>query len=62
MLDGRSYYTVFPDESSEMKVRLQSLFEKMAKLEEMLRRHIEELRAEPANATADFPADGSLAS
>jgi hypothetical protein len=44
-----------------MKMRLQSLFEKMAKLEEMLRRHIEELRAEP-NATADFTADGSLAS
>ena len=61
MPDGKSYYTVFRDESSEMKVRLQSLFEKMAKLEEMLRRHIEELRAEP-NATADFTADGSLAS
>jgi hypothetical protein len=62
MLDGKSYYTVFPDESSEMKVRLQRLFEKMAKLEEMLRRHVEELRAEPATTTADFPADSPFPS
>ncbi len=62
MLDGKSYYTIFPDESSEMKVRLQSLFEKMAKLEDMLRRHIEELRVEPSSGIADFPAGGSVAS
>ena len=62
MLDGNSYYTAFPDESSEMKVRLQSLLEKMAKLEAMLRRNIEELSAEPSNGIADFPTSGSLAS
>jgi hypothetical protein len=62
MLDGKSYYTIFPDESSETKVRLQGLFEKMAKLEDMLRRHIEELRAQPSSGIADFPAGGSVAS
>jgi hypothetical protein len=62
MLDGDGYSTAFPHEGSETKVRLQSLFEKMAKLEEMLRRNIQELSAEPANEVTDFPASGSLAS
>ena len=46
MLDGKAYSTVFPDEDSEMRARMQGLFEKMAKLEKALCRHIEELRAE----------------
>ena len=46
MLDGKRYYAVLPDENPEIRQRLQSLFDLMAKLETLLRRDIEELRVE----------------
>jgi hypothetical protein len=46
MLDGKSYYTAFPDENSEERARMQSLFDKIAKLDRELRRNVEELRDE----------------
>jgi len=46
MLDGKRYYTAFPDEDSEVRVRMQNLFDKIAELDRELRRNIEELRDE----------------
>jgi len=47
MLDGKRYYAVFPDENPELRPRIQSLLDALARLEKEFRRHIEQFRVEP---------------
>ena len=46
MLDGKNYYTAFPDENSEMRIRMGDLLIRLVKLDREHRRNIEELRNE----------------
>jgi len=36
MLDGKRYYAVFPDETSEMQDRMRNLFDLLKKLQKQL--------------------------
>jgi hypothetical protein len=46
MLDGNRYYAAFPDENSELRLRMQTLSDLLKKLDKELRPTIEQFRVE----------------
>jgi hypothetical protein len=53
MLDGKRYFAAFPDESPEIRQRMQTLGDLLKKLDKEFRPHIEQFPIEPT------PADGA---
>jgi hypothetical protein len=49
MLDGKRYFAVFPDENPEIRLRMQTLFGLLKKLEKEFRQSIEQFRVEPTD-------------
>ena len=49
MLDGKRYFAAFPDESPEMRLRMQTLGDLLKKLEKEFRQHIEPFRMSQAD-------------
>jgi hypothetical protein len=56
MLDGKRYYTVFPDEDPELQPRITAVLEALGKVEKTFRKHAEAFQAEePKSATTSAP-------